>query len=204
MRAMSRHPLTRFVYETFGQQFGDLILAGYGAEPGGGRRKLSLTESDEGAEAHWVIELVAYRHPCGDEPLVLAALLKLLLSRRVISQPLEFEMGELLAELRWPDSSDTRRRVDETIVSYVGLLYDKRADGRRAQTTSEGGYYHLLTSYVRGAKSASGESPAGGRGVYFDDSFISFIRGLKEGRVYFAGINLGPLYRKRKSSNDSV
>src|SRR5205085_10130514 len=88
LRAMSAHPLTRFVYETFGQQFGDLILAGYGAEPGGGQKKLSLTEADEGTETHWVIEVVASRHPSGDEPLVLAALLKLLLSRRVISQPL--------------------------------------------------------------------------------------------------------------------
>jgi hypothetical protein len=77
---MSAHPLTTFVSETFGQQFGDLLLAGYGAEPGGKCGRLYLAERDGRVEAGWVIELVAHRHPFGDEPLVLAALLKLLLS----------------------------------------------------------------------------------------------------------------------------
>lgn len=47
---MSTHPLTTFVYETFGQQFGDLLLAGYGEEPGGGRKKLHLSETEAGVE----------------------------------------------------------------------------------------------------------------------------------------------------------
>ncbi len=190
---MSTHPLTIFTYETFGQQFDDLLLAGYGEEPGGGRKKLHLSETEAGVETHWVIELAANRLPCGDEPLVLAALLKLLLSRPVISNPLEFEIGELLAELRWPDDSDTRRQVEEVIVGCASLVYDKRVDaraGRRTSATSEGGCYHLLTSYVRGAESGAGGSPAEGRGVYFGDAFIN---GLKEGRVYFAGIDFGPL-----------
>jgi hypothetical protein len=64
---MNAHHLTTFVYETFGQQFGDLILAGYGEKPGGGRRRLYLTESGDGAEADWMIELVAFRLPCEDD-----------------------------------------------------------------------------------------------------------------------------------------
>ncbi len=190
---MSAHPLTTFVYETFGQGFGDLLLAGYGAEPAGGRRKLYLTESEAGVETDWVIELVAKRPPCGDEPLVLAALFKLLLRRPELLNHLEFEMGELLAELRWPDGPETRWQADEIIVSYAGLLYDKRVDeraGRRASTTSEGGFYHLLPGYVRGAKSDIAGSLITNGGVYFDDAFI---RGLKGGRVYFAGIDFGPL-----------
>src|SRR5438270_13209111 len=107
---MSAHPLTTFVYETFGQQFGDLLLAGYGAKPGGGRRILYLTELEDRVGADWVVELVAPRPPCDEEPLVLAALLKLLLSRPSVSQHLEFEMGELLAELRWRDDSSTRQQ----------------------------------------------------------------------------------------------
>lgn len=188
MRAMSTHPLTRFVYETSGQQFGDLLLAGYGAGPSSGRSYLRVTESEVGEEVAWVIELVALRPPCRDEPLVLAALLKLLLSRPIISQPLEFGIGELLAELRWPDSPDTRRRVEEALVSYVGLLYDKRPDGRsgrRAQAGSGGGCYHLLAGYTR-------EALAGTGSVYFAGAFI---RGLLEGRVYFAGIDFGTLNR---------
>jgi hypothetical protein len=182
---MSTHPLARFTYETFGEQFASLVLAGYEAEPDGGQVKVYLTESEGGEETDWVIELVAFRHPCGDNPLVLAALLKLLVSRPVGSYLLEFEMGELLAELRWEDTSDTRRRVDEIIVGYVGTLYVKQTGewAGLALTASEGGFYHLLTGYVREALTGAGS-------VYFGDAFI---RGLKEGRVYFAGIDFGTL-----------
>lgn len=104
---MSAHPLTTFVSETFGQQFGDLLLAGYGTEPGGKCGRLYLTEQDGGVEARWVIELVTRRPPYGDEPLVLAALLKLLLRRPSTSHYLEFELGQLLAELQWRDDVST-------------------------------------------------------------------------------------------------
>src|SRR5437588_10828088 len=191
---MSTHPLTRFVYETFGQQFGDLLLAGYGAGPGGGRRKLYLTESEGEAEAAWVIELVATRPPCGDEPLVLAALLKLLLSGLIISQRLEFKLSELLAELQWRDDSSARRQVEKAIVAYVRLFYDKRVDaraGRRAPEMDGGGCYDLLTGYIRRLRSGTDAVPERiTRGVYFD---TGFIEGLKQGRVCFAGINFGPI-----------
>jgi hypothetical protein len=183
---MSTHPLTRFIYETFGEQFGSLVLVGYGTEPGNGQRRLHLTESED-EKTDWVIELIALRYPSGDDPLVLAALLKLLVSRPVGSYLLEFEMGELLAELRWPDSAETRRLVDEVIADYVGLIYTKQVDARagRAQTASEGGCYHLLTGYFR-------ETLAGTGSVYFGDAFVN---GLKEGRVYFAGIDFGILQK---------
>jgi hypothetical protein len=194
---MSAHPLTTFIYETFGRQFGDLLLAGYGAEPGGKCERLYLTEQDGGVEARWVIELVSRHPPYGDEPLVLAALLKLLLSRPSISHHLEFEPGELLRELRWQEDAGTRRKVETAITSYVPLLYDKQLDeeaGRSTSATMGGGCYHLLTGYVRGAKSGStGGSFAGTLGgVDFD---TGFIEGLRQGRVYFAGINFGALNR---------
>jgi hypothetical protein len=192
---MSAHPLTTFVFETFGQQFGDLLLAGYGAETGGRPRKLYLTEEEGGAEARWVIELVARRLPYGDEPLVLAALLKLLLSRTSISHHLEFELEELLVELRWRDDMGTRHQVETAITCFVRLLYDKQLDERAERSRSAtmgGGYYHLLTGYVRGGKSGSiGGSLVGTlSGVDFD---TGFIEGLRQRRVYFAGINFGAL-----------
>lgn len=192
---MSAHPLTTFVFETFGRQFGDLLLTGYGAEPGGERRRLYLTESDAGDETGWVIEHVASRPPCRDEPLVLAALLKLLLRRPSISHDLEFELGELLAELRWQDDAHARHQAEAAIGVYVRLLYEKQVDGRagqRASSAAGGGYYHLLTAYFRGAKDGADGDPAKTyRGVYFDEDFAA---GLKRGRVYFAGIDFGPLY----------
>lgn len=191
---MSAHPLTTFIYETFGQQFGELLLVGYGAEPGGRRRKLYFTESEAGVENHWVIELVARRPPCRDEPLVLAALIKLLLSHSNVSHYLEFELGKLLAELQWQDDASTRRQVEMVILIYVRLLYDKQVDaraGRHTSATTGGGYYHLLTGYVREVKSGTSRLHARTlSGIYFNDSFIE---GLRQGRVYFSGIDFGPL-----------
>jgi hypothetical protein len=197
---MSTHPLTTFIYETFGQQFGELLLSGYGEEPSGRHRKVYLTESDAGVETGWVIELVSRRLPCHNEPLVLAALLKLLLRRLSLphySHHLEFEPDELFAELGWKDDMSVRRQMETALIGYVRLLYDKQLDegaGQGTSATMGGGYYHLLTGYVRGATSGS----AGGSfanilsGVDFD---TGFIEGLRHGRVYFAGINFGALNR---------
>lgn len=191
---MNPHPLTIFVYESFGKQFGDLLLLGYRAEPSGRRRRLYLTESATGTEINWVIELIARRLPCRDEPLVLAALLKLMLSRSSIARYLEFDLSELLVELQWPDKTTTRQQVETAIRGYVRLLYDKQIKVRTERRISEipgGGYYHLLTGYVREVKFGIGEAVAKSLGcVYFD---VGFIKGLSQGRVYFAGIDFGLL-----------
>jgi hypothetical protein len=197
---MSAHPLTTFIYETFGQQFGELLLFGYGEEPSSKHRKVYLTESDAEGDADRVIELVSPRPPCRNEPLVLAALLKLLLRRLSISHHshhLEFESDELLAELGWEDDISTRRRMETAIISYVRLLYDEQPDerpGRRTSSGMGGGYYHLLTGYIRAAKiSLSGGSFAETLNrVDFDSGFIE---GLRQDRVHFAGINFGALNR---------
>jgi hypothetical protein len=187
---MRAHSLTTFVYQTFGQQFGALLLAGYGAKLSSKHRKLYFTET----EARWVIELVTRRQPCRDEPLVLAALLKLLLSQPSLSQYLEFDLDELLSMLQWRNSAGARQRVETAIGCYVRLLYDKQVDVPARTRTSEqagGGYYHLLAGYLRKTESSTVGAPKTHlRGVYFD---ASFIEGLKRGQVYFAGINFGHL-----------
>jgi hypothetical protein len=192
---MSAHPLTTYVYEIFGQQFGNLLLIGYGAEPGGARRRLYLTESVDGAGADRVINLVASRLPCRNEPLVLAAVLKLLLGRPSISQYLKFELGELIETLQWQDDAITRKQTEMAIGNYVRLLYEKQVDvrtGRRELEFEGGGYYHLLTGYIKGldtrTRGAQGSSTSS---VYFD---TGFIQGLARGRVYFAGIDFGPIH----------
>jgi hypothetical protein len=186
---VAAHPLTTYVYQTFGRQFGELLLTGYGAEPGGGHRKLYFTESG----ARWAIELVAQYQPCLDEPLVLAALLKLLLSRPSISQQFTFELRELLVELRW-DEASARQQAENAIGVYVRLLYDKQLDEQPERDTSAtegGGCYHLLTGYVReGTTDADGAHARTIRSVYFD---AGFIEGVKRGRVRFAGIDFGAL-----------
>src|SRR5437763_577690 len=144
---MSTHPLTTFIYQTLGQQFGNLILAGYGIEPSNKDRKRYLTKLEDGVEIDWEIELVSDDLPCRDAPLVLAALLRLLLSRPSIAHCLEFELNELLTVLQWPDDLNSRRQVETAIVNYVHLLYDKRIDAQRRRNSgiAESGCYHLLT-----------------------------------------------------------
>lgn len=189
---MDAHPLKTFVYDTFGQQFGDLLLAGYDMKPESKRRKLYVTELEAGAEINWTIELIACRPLCCDEPLVLAALLKLLLSRPITSALLEFELSDLLTELQWQNKLSTRQQVETTIGGYVRLLYDKQvvfSAGRHKVTTMGGGYYHLLTGYIRDGKSNTGVAPVRACSqVYFDSGFIE---GIRQGRIYFAGINFG-------------
>jgi hypothetical protein len=192
---MSADPLTSFVSETFGRQFAELILAGCRAEPSSKRMKFYVTESDVGVETRWAIELISRRSPCRDEPLVLAALLKLLLSQPNISHQLEFQVDELLAELRWRDNVSTRRQVERAITGYVRLLYAKQIDEqteRGMPASAGGGYYHLLMGYIREAKSGSTSSSfiRSLGGVDFDAGFIG---GLRRGRVYFAGIDFGSL-----------
>lgn len=194
---MTAHLLTTFLYETFGQQFGDLLLAGYGEEPGGKPKRLRLTESKAEGETAWVIDLVG-DPPCREEPLVLAALLKLLLGRPSVSQYLEFDPSELLTELRWRDTANTHRQIEATLHRYVRLLYEKRLSAQVGQSVSvpcEEGYYHLLTGYIQGATFGfSGTPNKTLRGVYFD---AGLIEGLKQGRVYFAGIDFGSLKHLR-------
>jgi hypothetical protein len=196
---MSAHPLTTFILETFGRQFADLLLAGYGAQPSTQHRKLYVTESVCGVETRWVIELVSRCPPCRDEPLVLAALLKLLLSRPNISQHLEFEVGELLAELQWGDDAGTRRQAETAIVGYARLLYAKEMDereGRGKSVSAGGGYYHLMTGYIKEAKSSrrGGALIRNLSAVSFD---IDFIKGLRLERVYFAGMDFSALHKTK-------
>jgi hypothetical protein len=189
---VSTHPLISFVSETFGQQFADLVLAGYGTEPDSGPLRLHTTASDNEIQTRWIIELIADPIPSGDDPLVLAALLKLLLGCHHLSHILEFDLSELLRELEWPDNGGARSKVETAIKGYVQLLYDKQTHPSDDSDDDDdgGGFYHLLTGYFRGGRHGANGSNATSHSVCFDPSFVE---GLKQGRVCFAGIDFGPL-----------
>jgi hypothetical protein len=121
---MSAHPLTTFVYETFGQGFGDLLLAGYGAQPAGGRRKLYLTESEAGVETDWVIELVAKRPPCGGFVRSYQFLSQILPFKNAYWESLYTFLKLLNAKLPAPDDEDLSKGVLET--DRLSLLKAKK------------------------------------------------------------------------------
>jgi hypothetical protein len=186
--------LVNFVYEAFGAQCAALLMVGLREEPGRAEKTFYVLETVEGGERHWEIEVVANALPCRSEPLVLAALLKLLLRRGAVPSPLEFQMSEVLEELLHAGVELTPESVDRIISKYVALSYDKRARGGDASDESGGGVYSLVTAYLRECKGkAEGAGPVGAfNSIHFDQTFVS---GISNGNVIVAGIRFGKLKR---------
>lgn len=199
MLQVNRHPLAEFVYRTFGTQCADLLMVGYNKEPSRRRKSFHITEELAGESIEWEIEMDSNSPPSGQEPLVLAALLKLLLQRSAISTPLEFRMDELVEELGWNNNPTTRRTIDRVITSYAALFYHKEPTRRQGKQLRERegislrwGQYSLLTAYLRGSISGAGGARAT-RTYRRVDINKGFVEGLKRGRVYFADIDFGEL-----------
>ncbi len=182
------HPLVEFIYRVFGERFAELLMAGYHEEPSVRSKRFYFPKEEVGGAADWVIEVAANSLPCRQEPLVLAAMLKLLLNRPALSARLEFDLSEIVEEMGWENSPLTHKEIDQTISKYVALVYDKRQKTRNAEADEDGGTYSLLTSYIR-------ESESGGlslrRKYNYGDINHQFIDGLRRGQVYFAGILFG-------------
>jgi hypothetical protein len=186
MPRAGEHHLETFIRRTFGSRMGAILLAGYGGE-GGCRETVGVTGvSESGEETEWLIEILGDL-PRGDEPLVLAALLKLLLTRGPLDAALEFTLEEALAELGWPDGRSARDTVDAAVSKYSRLTYAK-ADKRGAVL----GVYALVIGYdhitERGLED-NGRTRILNR-VQFHPRFVDGLRNLK---IVFAGIEFGDL-----------
>lgn len=184
------HHLVEFVRRTFGEQFGAVLLAGYGEEAAFSELSLSLVESAGGAgEGEWQL-VVSGNVPSGQEPLVLAALLKLLLSGAPLTPTLEFTPEEILAELGWPDTPPTRAMIDGVIRKYLGLTYAKRM---RPPSGMLRGMYALIVGYDQAdEKHVGGSETRTYNSVTFHPHFIER---LNSSVITFAGIEFGELDR---------
>jgi hypothetical protein len=169
-------------------------MVGLDEEPARAEKTFYVQETVEGGERHWEIEVVANALPCRSEPLVLAALLRLLLRRGAVPSTLEFQMSEVLDELLRAGVVISHERVDRIIAKYVALSYDKRARSGDESDGAGGGMYSLLVGYLRGRVKEAGESdPARvSNSVQFDQSFVGELR---RGDVVLAGIRFGKLGR---------
>jgi hypothetical protein len=169
-------------------------MVGLDEEPAPAKKTFYVQETVEGDVRHWEIEVVGNAPPSGSEPLVLAALLKLLLRRGAVPSPLEFQMSEVLEELLHAGVELAPESVDRIISKYVALSYDTRAGGGNDSDESGGGVYSLVTAYLRERKGkAGGAGPAGAfNSVHFDQTFAS---GISNGNVVVAGIRFGRLKR---------
>jgi hypothetical protein len=190
------HHLEVFIRRTFGDLFSTLLLLGYGE--GAGRREASIRIPGGGsgsARGGRLIE-VSGELPYGREPLVLAALLKLLLARVRPPAELDFDLPTVMAEVGWPETEvgwpetkDARGAVDDAIRKYLGLTYTvRRAGGDGAGS----GMYALVTGYDMDDE-IEAEGMAATRSLRRVHFHREFAEGLHDSRVVFAGIDFGPL-----------
>lgn len=189
------HHLVEFVRRTFGEQFGAVLLAGYGEEAAFSELSLSLVESAGGAgEGEWQLVLSG-NVPSGQDPLVLAALLKLLLSGAPLTPTLEFNPEEVLEELNWPDTPPARAVIDGALRKYLGLTYAKRM---RPPSGMIRGMYALIVGYDQADEKHIG---GGETRTYTSVTFHpQFIERLNSSVITFAGIEFGVLNRTEFSA----
>ena len=186
------HPLVSYVRRTFGDRFASVVLVGYGGQEGPRELLLKVSVASRGEGIHGQLLKVSGDLPHGQEPLLLAALLKLLLSRGSLSPELEFEMQEVLAALSWPEAPGARvDDGDRVIRKYVGLTYTAGGEGDGGAGS---GMYALVTGYDLEEGMELADHPAARiiRRVHFHPRFVD---GLKDSRVVFAGIDFGRLRR---------
>lgn len=188
--------LVKFVYKAFGGQCAALLLAGYGEEPVRGAKKLYVHEFEAEQAQEWEIEIVTaappYLLPGDSEPLVLAVLLKMLVGRAGMPSPLEFQMSEVVGELRQVGVTLKPQSIDQIIVKYVALSYHKRPWYGDASDEGGGGVYSLISGYVR--DNAGDTDGAGPRRVFSSVQFDPrFVAALRDDEIIFAGIRFGRL-----------
>lgn len=167
---------------------GAILLAGYGGEVGLRETSLEVVAAAEGGgKETWLIE-ISGDLPYGEEPMVLAALLKLLLSEGPLGVRLDFAVEDVLAELGWQDRRFARDAVDNAVRKYTGLSYARRREGEAEAR----GLYTLVTGYDQ---ITDGVAKGGGRARLLDRVHFHphFIDGLRDFRITFAGIDFGAL-----------
>jgi hypothetical protein len=183
-----RHHLVEFVRQTFGEQFGAVLLAGYGEEAAFREYILNLIVSQEGGREVECQLVISGNLPNSQDPLVLAALLKLLLSSAPLIPTLEFNLEEVLVELNWPDTPSTRAMISSAITKYLGLTYEKKT---RPPSGMLRGMYVLIIGYDQAEeKYSSGGETRSYNNVTF---YPKFIERLNDSIITFAGIEFGRL-----------
>jgi hypothetical protein len=197
---MSEHPLVEFIYSTFGEPLGALLLVGYGSEQAKKKASFKFQVSRGGITKTWIVDVSSHALPSGREPLVLAALLKFLVLRVDLDDPsnvshsVEFDMQKLLEEVGRDGTRISEERAREIIEKYTSISYTIREwdpkgpkASRRARTR---GYYTFLSNYTTLTYSDEGDTRAR-RLLDRVSLYEDFVEGLKRGEIIFAGMKLG-------------
>jgi hypothetical protein len=189
------HPIVEYAHDTFGDGFASVILHGIREAEGATVECLSIDGTYETWER--INKKLLVRQPqsekWGYRPLVLAVLLKLLLSQPKIEPVLNFSFTEVLRDLIWPDSSATRREVEDAIGFYFRCSYSRRnVPADDANLYGMEGVYRLITGYgSEGAIRSQNDLFIGeGYEVSFDETLVEALR---QDRIVFANIFFGNL-----------
>jgi hypothetical protein len=194
MHQADDHPLIRFIYQTFGSRFADLIMIGYGEEPSPEKKVFNITEEIAGRSVEWRIEATSNSLPSRQEPLILAALLNILLKRTVISPQLEFGMDELLDVIGGDNILLKDSEIDRIISNYVRLSFYKEPRNKKTDSTGlKWGEYFLIKGYFRKSIRNPGESIPE-RTVRWLEIEPSFVEGIKMAKVFFADATFGQMH----------
>lgn len=193
---MSKHSLEDYLHHTFGDVFAAIALAGYCRPCDSGLEPILVPPRQENANVEWMIELTGARpYPYADDPLVLAALLKILLNQSVLSDELEFSTEELTSEVGWPRTKLIQRRLDTILIRYATLVYFVYRKGKREMSEHSSGewkYESLVRNYQTRSLTPTGSVSE--KRIYNRISFDEgFIAGLQRGRVVFAELEIGDL-----------
>lgn len=194
MKSRPVHPLEEFTRKTFGERFAAIILRGLDVEDEGEDEEFRLScerVNEAGAVVEATLSVITpLTEQAGEyHPLILAAILKLLLSRKEPTCNLHFTFKEVLRELIWPDTDTCRREVDDALEYHLNCLYQREDICAKGENSYS---LHLISVYERGQSSR----PQSDRFTDDDNCLtfdMDFIEALREGEVELGGISFGSL-----------
>lgn len=124
--------LVAYLKEQFGEHLGALLLSGYETERWVQQRELVISTTDRvgNREEHSVILSAVGAHalPYGQDPVVLAAHLRMLSERGAYGR-LSYDLFEMLGVLSWEDPVQGMKAVEGVLHRYYRLSYV--AEGKR-------------------------------------------------------------------------
>lgn len=180
--------LIKFIHDEFGEHLSALLLGDYGSRQRRLSQIFSVTVSGSDREVKFNVEITTkdkWGLTCGQEPLVMLTLLKLLLSRHDLKTgKASYTYQEVLWLLGWRETKRSRDNIRDAIDINFVQSFNLWADIDEPQTPMDfRRRLHLLTAYDFFTEEDEGKG-WGERGVYRGDFSIdfnlNFILGLRE------------------------
>lgn len=194
----------RFV---FGRNFCDLVFYGLDAEKSGCiSHNFRLTaQTADGKKYRCQFEFDNCDSIArGDDPLVIAALLKIYLERGGLEDEFDFGLAEIADQLGWHLTDENEARIVATLIKHArarGIVFVVKESCRKADAPFEDDIFRglLFGTFSFGMQDVSEQYPQLSRYTYEIKFDRAFIEGLRAGKVVIGKISLGDLNLKIKN-----